>query len=97
MYKVTKKIAQFYFQDRAKEEGRFIWTEADFTESEQVAIKDKARELRKALQAGNGKSWHDYMLENIKVLVPGLFIGFKMQDAIVNACKHNGIKFSDFN
>ena len=107
MREICKLLAQFHQQDKAGEEGRHIFYENQFTAEDNAAIAETAKKIKAVLQSSNGLPWHDdFSIENgqmiihqpgalsaLKAVLPGTFIGFKMQDRIIERCKANGIIF----
>lgn len=107
MRALCKALAQFHQQDKAKAEGRWIFHESDFTKRDREEIAETAKMLPDFLRSLNGLPWHDvFTIENGKMIIhesgalraisavlPGTFIGFKMQDRIIARCKANGIIF----
>ena len=107
MYAICKALAQFYQQDKAKAEGRWIFYENQFTAEDNAAIAETEKRIKTALQSSNGLPWHDdFSIENgrliihqtgalsaLKAVIPGTVIGFKMQDMIIARCKAHGINF----
>ena len=94
MYEVTKKLAMFHQQDKARQETpkRWIFHETDFTEQDLNEIKETRQLIAQALKAANGKIWEEAM-QALCEIVPGTFIGFQMQDRIIARCRKNGITF----
>lgn len=107
MRALCKALAQLHQQDKAKAEGRWIFTETDFTEADKAAIEETAKKIKSVLRSSSGLPWNDVFsieegqmiihqygaLSTLKAVLPGTFIGFKLQDKIIKRCKANGINF----
>ena len=107
MRALCKALAQLHQQDKARTEGRWIFHESDFTQRDREEMAETAKMLPAFLRSLNGLPWHDdFSIENgkmiiresgalsaLKAVLPGTFIGFKMQDRIIERCKANGIMF----
>lgn len=93
--KVALTLAQFSVQEEASKKGRWIHSEEDFTAEECEKVQKLSDAVTEILLASNGRTWYDTLVSIQSVLCPTLFIGFRLQDKIVAACKQCGILFRE--
>lgn len=91
---LCRQLALCEMQDRIREEsGRTVFRENEFTEAEMASVREIAERAENVLRAGNGLPWAS-VFPSLKKVVPHLFLGFRVQDEIVETCRANRIKFS---
>ena len=109
MYGIANKLAKYHQQEKATAQGRWIWREEDFTAQDLEEVKATTKRIIETLKSCNGLPWwDDFTIENGKMVIhqrgalselgailPGTFIGFKMQDHIIARCKKHGIIFRE--
>lgn len=93
--RVALTLAQFSVQEEASKKGRWIHYEEDFTDEEREKVQKLMDAVTEILLASNGRTWYDTLVSIQSVLCPTLFIGFRLQDKIVAACKQCGILFRE--
>lgn len=93
--RVSLTLAQFSVQEEASKKGRWISYEEDFTDEEREKVQKLMDAVTEILLASNGRTWYDTLVSIQSVLCPTLFIGFRLQDKIVAACKQCGILFRE--
>lgn len=93
--RVALTLAQFSVQEEASKKGRWISYEEDFTDEEREKVQKLMDAVTEILLASNGRTWYDTLVSIQSVLCPTLFIGFRLQDKIVSACKQCGILFRE--
>lgn len=93
--RVALTLAQFSVQEEASKKGRWISYEEAFTDEEREKVQKLMDAITEILLASNGRTWYDTLVSIQSVLCPTLFIGFRLQDKIVAACKQCGILFRE--
>lgn len=89
--KIALLLAQFSVQEELCTRGRYVTHESDFSADELERVQQDQMAVMDILLASNGKPWHQTLTAVQTVLCPSLFIGFRLQDAIIKACKQCGI------
>lgn len=85
------KIAQHDYC--ANELKRWVYRVSDFTSEDRKMIKSKAEEIKKSLLMSNDKNIHDVMI-SLKAIMPYTFIGFRLQQEIIDTCSHCGVSIT---
>lgn len=89
--RVALTLAQFSVQEEASKKGRWITCEEDFTAEEREEVQKLEDAVVEILLASDGKPWQQTLTTVQAALCPSLFIGFRLQDAVIKACKQCGI------
>lgn len=89
--KISLLLAQFSVQEELWARGRYVKYESDFTADELEQVQRAQMAVMDILLASNGKPWLQTLTAVKATLYPSLFIGFRLQDAIIKACKQCGI------
>lgn len=92
---ISDCLAKFSMQDRIHErERRWVWSEADFRESDWVEIAKISKAIADVLKSASGRMWRDVVMD--VAAASGIdFIGSRMQDEIIATCEHCGIVFPE--